>query len=216
MAGVLTGIGARSVATASDDSQYLFAAIPLGFAAQQAIEGTVWLRITSPSDHLLLRAAVFSFLAFALVIWPMWVPLSLRLLERDDARRRWLGWLTAVGVVVAAVAVWLLVWWEPHARVDGHSLRYSFGGHTNTAVHVALIVAYVIPTLLPFFVSTEDLSKVFGTALIVAMGITVLIRREALTSVWCFFAAGLSVVVLVSIRRRTRATDCLPGARARP
>lgn len=205
MAGVLTVIGGMSIASISDESQLAFAAIPLGFAAQQATEGLVWHGLTTPAEHTVLRVAVFAFLTFALVIWPVWVPLALRAREPNAARRRWLGWLSLFGVAVAIVAAVLLVHWEPHARVDAHSVRYSFGGETSTAVHVLLIIGYVIPTLVPFFVSSAELSHVLGAALIIAMAITIVVRREALTSVWCFLAAGLSVLVLVTVRRRNTA-----------
>lgn len=212
MAGVLTVVGGLSIASAAEDSRLLFAAVPLGFAAQQAIEGGVWLAIGNPTHHAALRLAVLAFLSFALVVWPTWVPVSLWVAERDQQRRRWLAWLVGAGVVVSAVAVVLLARWEPHARIGGHSLRYSFGVETGAPVHVVLIVAYIVPTLVPFFVSTIDLSAVFGISLIVSLGIALAIRREALTSVWCFFAAGLSVLVFVSVRRaslaarRSRAT----------
>jgi hypothetical protein len=62
-------------------------------------------------------------------------------------------------------------------------------------------VAYAAPALVSFFVSTIELSNVFGAALVLSMGAALLIRAETLTSVWCFFAAGLSVLVFVSGRR---------------
>jgi hypothetical protein len=201
MAGVLTAIGGISIGASADKPRRLFAAIPLGFAAQQAAEGIVWLTIENPAHATLHRAAVFAFLAFALVIWPTWVPLSLRVAERDPARRKWLTRLTWAGVLVSIGAVVLLTRWEPSAYIEGSSVHYNFGVPTGPVSHVLLVVAYAAPALASFFVSTIELSNVFGAALVLSMGAALLIRAETLTSVWCFFAAGLSVLVFVSGRR---------------
>lgn len=198
--GVLAATGGASIAAAADKRATLFAAVPLGFAAQQVSEGVVWLTIDAPAHHALHRAAVFTFLVFALVVWPTWIPVALGRAERDDARRRWLDRFAGIGVAVSAVALVLLVGWKPHAHVDGRSLGYSFGPESGDLVHLLLIAAYAVPTFGPFFLSTIDLSNVLGGALIVAIIAALVIRHEALTSVWCFFAAVLSALVFVSVR----------------
>lgn len=55
----------------------MLAAVPLMFAAQQVTEGIVWLTIGDQSERPENLAAVAVFLVFALVVWPLWVPLSL-------------------------------------------------------------------------------------------------------------------------------------------
>jgi hypothetical protein len=67
------------------------------FALQQAAEGIVWLTMDASAHATLHHAAVFAFLAFALVIWPTWVPWSLRADERNTARRKWLTRLRRCG-----------------------------------------------------------------------------------------------------------------------
>ena len=194
-------IGGASIGASADKPRRLFAAIPLGFAAQQAAEGVVWLTIGVPAHAMLNRTAVFAFLAFALVVWPTWVPCSLRAAERDLARRKWLTRLTWAGVLVSLGAAVLLTRWAPRAYIEGSSVHYNFGVPTGSVSHVLLVIAYAAPALLSFFVSTIDLSNVFGAALVVSMGAALAIRAEALTSVWCFFAAGLSVLIFVSVWR---------------
>lgn len=203
-AGALAALGGVSIAAAAEKRATLFAAVPLGFAVQQVSEGVVWLTIDAPAHHVLHRVAVFTFLFFALVVWPTWIPVAVGRAERNDARRRWLGRLMWMGVAVSAVALMLLLGWEPHARVDEHSLRYSFGAESGELVHILLVAAYVAPTLGPFFISTINLSNVFGSALIASMIAALVIRHDALTSVWCFFAAILSAIVLVSVWRRPK------------
>lgn len=205
--GALAAAGGTSIAVAANKRATLFAAVPLGFAAQQISEGVVWLTTKEPAHHVLHRAAMFTFLIFALVVWPMWIPIAVRRAERDDARRRWLDRLAWMGVVVSAVALGLIVGWDAHARVEGHSVHYSFGPASGEIVQLLLVAGYVLPTLGPFFISTINLSHVFGGALVVSMVAALVIRHEALTSVWCFFAAALSAIVLISVWRRPRQTS---------
>ena len=44
-------------------------------------------------------------------------------------------------------------------------------------------------------------AKLMGTVLVLSLLATFLIERQALTSVWCFFAAILSVLIVLSISK---------------
>jgi hypothetical protein len=179
----------------------MLAAAPILFGAQQAAEGVVWLTIGAPSDTMLQRLGVDVFLGFALVVWPLWVPLSLQRIERDAGRRRILAGLCWFAGGVSASAAVLLSRWQPFAQVAGHSLRYDYPGTSDTALHVLLVLAYIASTVVPFFVSTSKLARTLGTTLVVSVVAAALIRREALTSVWCFFAAILSGVIFLAVNR---------------
>jgi hypothetical protein len=63
----------------------------------------------------------------------------------------------------------------------------------------------VMPTVVPFFVSTARLARTIGVALAASLVVTVIVQRDALTSVWCFFAAILSGLVLLAVDRERRA-----------
>jgi hypothetical protein len=201
LSAILIGVGAASVARSSSPSYRMLAAAPLLFGAQQAAEGFVWLTIGVPSHAGLQRMAVDVFLGFALVIWPLWVPLSLQRMERDPARRRILTALCWFSGVVSLSAAILLSRWQPFAQVAGHSIRYDYPGTSSDVLHLLLVVAYVIPTIVPFFVSTATMARTLGITLMVSVGAAALIRREVLTSVWCFFAAMLSGLILFAVSR---------------
>lgn len=170
------------------------------FGAQQAAEGVVWLTIGAP-DAMMQRLAVDVFLGFALVVWPLWVPLSLQRIERDVGRRRILTGLCWFAGIVSASAAVLLSRWQPFALVAGRSLRYDYPGTTNTALHGLLVLAYIASTVAPFFISTSKLARTLGSTLVLSVAAAALIRREALTSVWCFFAAILSGVIFLAVNR---------------
>lgn len=214
ISGVLTGIGVASVARNRSKAHRMFAAIPLIFAAQQAAEGTVWLTMNGQRP-VLHQVAVSAFLAAAFVIWPTWLSLSLRRFERSPARRRILGALFAAGCAVAAYAAVSMARFHPVARIAGHSIRYDgmTGGH---ATHRGLdLAAYALPTIVPFFVSSLRMARTIGVMLIVSLVASALIERDALTSVWCFFAAILSGLILVALEREQRSTGVPAPASSR-
>jgi len=201
LSGILIGIGAASVVRSASPSHRMLAAAPILFGAQQAAEGVVWLTVGAPSDAMVQRLAVDVFLGFALVVWPLWVPLSLQRLERDAGRRRILTGLCWFAGIVSASAAVLLSRWQSFAQVAGHSLRYDYPGTSNAALHLLLVLAYIVSTVLPFFVSTSKLARTLGLTLVLSVVAAALIRREALTSVWCFFAAILSGVIFLAVNR---------------
>jgi hypothetical protein len=207
---VLAGVGIASVVRNSSGVHRMFAAIPLIFAAQQAAEGIVWLTIAGPPDALLRRVAVYAFLALALVIWPIWVPFALRLMERNAARRRALTVACWFGCSVSVCAALLLTRWQPVAYVAGHSIRYDYPGSSDTARDLLLPLAYFTATIAPLFVSTAKLARTLGITLIISLVATILVQRDALTSVWCFFAAILSGVVFVALGRELAAIAPAP------
>ena len=133
---VLTTIGILSVRKNREPEQRLFAAMPLVFGIQQIAEGFVWTALESEQKDLMLKLSAYTFLAVALLIWPSFVPLSIRLMETDrrrkpflitSKRRVWLlGAVVVVSYAVAAyfyseylLSVWcffaaltsVVVWW---------------------------------------------------------------------------------------------------------
>jgi hypothetical protein len=212
LSGVLAGVGAASVSRNTSRRHLMFAAIPLLFAAQQAVEGVVWLTIDGGSP-MLHRLAVFAFLGFALIVWPMWLPVSLQLIERRPERRRVLTALFWAGAIVALCSVLLLTRSQPVAVVAGHSIRYDRAGGASGVVELLILVGYALPTVVPLFVSTAHLARAIGVVLLVSIPTAALVERDAMTSVWCFFAAALSGVIWMAITQSERTRS---RARAQP
>jgi hypothetical protein len=214
-AGVLAGLGVASVARNEVPSLRMFAAVPLLFAAQQAAEGVVWLTIDERPPGVVARLAVVVFLGFALVLWPAWLPAALRLPEKDPRRRRILAALSWAGIATAAVSAILLVRASPSAHVARHSVAYAFGSGA-LGDSVLPLLCYMVPTVAPFFVSSLSLTRIIGVVLFGALVITIVTQRQALTSVWCFFAALLSALILAVVAQEgSKLRPPLPGASAR-
>jgi hypothetical protein len=206
---VLTGVGAGSMAKGHDRASRMLALMPLLFAAQQAAEGLVWLTVAAKPDSPLQVAAVNVFLGFALVVWPTWLPVSLFRIEKAPGRRRLLASFVGVGVAVSALGGSLLVYWRPQAYEAGHSIHYDYGVSGGPWSQAAYLLLYILPTVVPFFLSTLGLARAMGSVLLVGLAAALVIKQGALTSAWCFFAAIISVLIVIALHRA-------PGTSARP
>ena len=204
VATVIAGIGAVALAQRKAPSHRMLALVPLMFAAQQVAEGTVWMTIGHADQAWLQRLSVALFLGFALVAWPMWVPISLWMAERNPGRRRALSVLSWIGVGVSSYAAVLLLQGRPTAHVAGHSIVYSYAERGPALVLALYLPAYVLPAVVPFFFSTISRAKLMGTVLALSLVATFIVQRQALASVWCFFAAILSVLIVLSIGKDHR------------
>src|SRR5438445_11955235 len=85
---VLGTIGIIAVAKTKTNPQRLFATIPLIFAVQQFTEGLLWLSLKDPALASRQFLLTHIYLVFAMAIWPLWVPLTIRLLEKDARRKK--------------------------------------------------------------------------------------------------------------------------------
>jgi hypothetical protein len=128
-------------------------------------------------------------------------------------RRRLLAGLSWAGVAVAVCAAVIMVRWKPVAEIAGHSITYAFTPGSSVVRPFAFLAAYAIPTVLPFFFSSASLARTTGAALVVSLVASVAIKWNALTSVWCFFAAILSGLVFAAILLEGRLHA---GSRPRP
>ena len=78
---VLSVIGIASLKKVQHASQIPFAALPLIFAIQQFSEGILWLVLPN-LEYLILRQVItYVFLFFAQIVWPVWVPFAILLLD---------------------------------------------------------------------------------------------------------------------------------------
>lgn len=199
VAGVLAGVGVVSAIQKKAGAHHVLAATPLLFAVQQVAEGMVWRTMNDPGQSTLNLVSIAVFLGLAMVVYPIWSPLALFLPERNPRRRKILGWLLAFGICVALYAGVLLLQQRPVARIANHSITYDYDKVGSALVLALYLPGYVLPTVVPFFISSMKHAKVMGVVLIVGLCATFVIKRQALTSVWCFFAAVMSGVIVLSI-----------------
>ena len=92
---VLGAVGVVCLRKVSNPKQYFFAAIPVFFALQQFSEVFVWLSVIDSDWVGFRKIPAYFFLIFALLVWPVWLPLSLWFIETRPKIKKLL--LAAVG-----------------------------------------------------------------------------------------------------------------------
>ena len=190
---VLLGIGALTLRSALATHQrrgLLFAAIPLLFAVQQLIEGVIWLTFSNEATLLnSVMTHVYSF--FSHVLWPIYVPVAVVLMEPKGWRRRALFLFVTGGGVVAAYLLYVLFAFPVVSRPTGQHIEYV-SPHFFAAVTMTL---YLLSTAVSPLLSTHRMVVVFGVLALLSFGAAYAFYATWFISVWCFFAALLSAVV---------------------
>ncbi len=199
---VLTTVGGVAIRKAETTPQKVFAAIPLVFGLQQFFEGLLWLALQQTIYGGWIEIATYNFLFFAWIIWPVYVPLSIRLLETNKARKKWLNLFLLMGGIISATLAYNLYFHAVTAEIEGYHIRYTTD-YEFTYPWVAGML-YFIPIAFSPFVSAIKKMWVLGAMVLLSFTITALFYREYLISVWCFFAAITSVTVLWMVYRVKR------------
>ncbi len=98
----------------------------------------------------------------------------------------------AVGLGVGGYMLWSFIA-QPHsaAIVDDHIIYVT--EHKRSA---AIAFSYLAATSLPLFLSSQRMMLTLGVIILVGSGAAYLLYWEAFVSVWCFFAAAASIVIL--------------------
>ena len=184
-----------------------FAAIPLLFGVQQCLEGLVWLSLADPprGDG---AAPALLYSLFSHVLWPMFLPFAVRRMEPVPWRRRAVMATQACGVAVGLFFLAAFVDSPPTARLLGGHVAYD-SVYPQVAVGMAL---YLFATCLPSLLSSHPVVRLFGVLSAASFGLVYLISLETLVSVWCFFAAMLSVVVALHVRVQRRSALAVAAA----
>lgn len=199
-AGAIGAVGVACLAHTQSPREWPLAAMPLLFAFQQAIEGALWLTLPVAPDGPRATMLALVFLIFAKVFWPVYAPLTALLVE-PDARRRW-----AMGIVLAAgtaSAMWFL---RSTLAVDAEAS--VLGGHIvygpKAELPVLVVALYMTATCAAALLSSHAAVRLLGLIVIAGAALTFVYYWHAFTSVWCFFAAAASIVILVHFVRASR------------
>ena len=184
-----------------------FAIYPLAFAVQQSFEGLVWLGL-GDQDPTLVNAGALGFLFFSHFFWVVWVPFSVYLLHRNDAGRR--AGLVLMNVLGGALALALFGPLLAHdgpvpVTVSAGSINYGAPLIIESeAVRRALKMAYLAIIAGSLVLSPNRAIQGFGGFIALSLVATELWFSEAFISVWCYFAAVLSLYILAVMARETR------------
>ncbi len=187
---ILLGIGTLTLKSACRPCELPFAAIPLLFAIQQLSEGIIWLTFRYEAPLLnVVMTQVYSF--FSHVLWPVYVPVAVLLIEPSGRRRRVLLTFVASGVTVGMYLLYFMAAFPIISRPTGQHIEYV-SPHFFAAI---VMMLYLLSTTVSPILSTHRMVKVFGVLALLSFAAAYYFYAIWFISVWCFFAALLSAVV---------------------
>jgi hypothetical protein len=195
---VLTVAGAISLSSAKKNNQKLFAAIPMIFGIQQFLEGLLWLVLPDASNQEAIAILTFLFLFFAQVVWPLWVPLSVWVYEEDVKRKNTLLIFLIIGIFVAGYLAFCILNFDVSAVMKEHHIQYQLS-FIQKIVPISGWL-YFVTTVIPPFISTCHRLRILGTIIFLSFMVSKIYFNDYLISVWCFFAAILSILVILVVK----------------
>lgn len=190
----LSIIGYKTVSRVKKREEFFINSIPLLFAIQQASEGVLWLSLGSEHYSFLAIPAAYIFLSFAFLCWPLLIPYSLLLLEENENKRVMLGWALGIGSVIALLMGIYLIVYGVHAYIFDNSIVYDIQVPKELAL--AGTAGYLLATVGAFFLSTIPYMWVMGIGTGIAYLVSYFFYYQCHISVWCFYAAVLSMFLL--------------------
>ncbi|HEX7905167.1 MAG TPA: DUF6629 family protein [Chitinophagaceae bacterium] len=194
---VLSVIGTTGVIKAKTIPQGLFAGIPFLFSIQQLSEGMLWLSLKNADLASGQSFYTYTFLVFAMMVWPILVPLTIRLLEKDPMRIKRINVLLAIGITVFIGIGWVLLYFPVQVIRMDHHLHYEFDFPSKSKTGIIVFsLLYFLSTILPPFISGIKRMKWLGVVFAVSYLFAITFYSGFVVSVWCYFAAILSLVVI--------------------
>lgn len=200
---VLLPLGIATLRAAKEPRELPLASLPLVFAAHQLIESVVWLGTGDKVSEQTFHAATVIYLAIAQVLLPALVPIAMWLVEPRADRRRLMLVTAAFGLGTAAWFAWSLFTHD----VGAHPVRNTMVYDTDIHIGPWITATYVIATCGSVLLSSRRYLLAFGIANVVGLSIAAIVRYEAVTSVWCVYAAFASVLLLLHFRAEHAADD---------
>jgi len=194
----LTVAGVVSVSQVRKPAHLIFACMPLFFAIQQICEGFVWTSLTNPDFASWHEPSKYAFLVFAQVIWPFFIPLSILSIEPSPKKRKIILYFLFIGIACSLILCYRLFFLQASAQIDGCHIAYKIGWSkimlaiTGTLYLTAIVIS-------PFFSSWKN-AVILAAVNVLSLVTTEVFYEAYLVSVWCFFAAAQSVLVVLVMR----------------
>lgn len=174
----------------------LFACTPIVFSFHQIAEGFLWLALKNPDFTSWYKPALYGYSFISQPIWPIWVPLTMWLMETDQRRKKILSYFLLLGITASLYMFYCLITYNISAVAENGHIRYY-----RDFPHLTIMrpVNFVTIAVTPFF-STLRYTKLLAVAMMGSLIITYFFFTNYLISVWCFFAAILSLLIILVIK----------------
>jgi hypothetical protein len=207
---VLGAVGVATLREVKHPREIMFASMPCLFALHQFTEGFVWLGLDGTLSPAVVHGAGAAYALYAQGILPLLLPLSVLLLEPKMRKRMQMLAFTILGGALMLYMLWGLIAYPLDISVQQNSIVYRNVVTTTTPV----AELYVIATCGSLFFSGFSELVLLGWANLIGLLVVMVVRRYAFTSIWCAYAAVVSVIIYAFFRRsrvaRIAMYDLLP------
>lgn len=194
-------VGVATLARSEHRREWLFAAIPLLFAIHQFTEGGVWLALDGSTGWGGLQPWGFAYMLYAQGLLPLLIPLSIWLIEPGRRRRLLILPFLVLGLALTAYQLWALLNYPTAIAVEGHSVVYR----NPSTHHLPIAILYVVATCGSLFFSGYRYIMALGVVNLIGVLVVLWLKQYAFTSVWCAYAALVSVLIYFHFTRRRQA-----------
>ena len=199
---VPTGIYAVHQARRLPLPYWLLALVPLFFGMQQGFEGRVWQELAAGSAGAAVPYAL-GFHFFSHFLWLWWFPLCCYLLERGAFRRRLFLGLGIFGAFAGSLVYFTILfhpdWMTVTVREYSIVYRVSSPYRGPFPIPIPASALYGLIVLVPLLFSSHRHIRTFGGLIALSVVLASISYGYAFVSVWCFFAAAISLYIVYMI-----------------
>lgn len=195
---VIAAIGVQTLRRVRNPRELIIGSLPLLFGAHQLVEGFVWLGLQGQVSSSLGTTATEAYIVYAHAVLPVIIPIGFVLLEPNHRRAQWLWSLAGLGMLLGAYLLWQVTAYPVGAQEQAHCIDYT----THTPNDYVIAVLYVAVTCGPALVSSRPYLRWFGLLSLLGVIATAIVQVDELTSLWCLYAAFVSLLILEHFRRQ--------------
>ena len=202
---VISVVGILAIKRSTNTQQKLFALVPLFFALQQFIEGLLWIVLQNPAYGEWRHLLTMFFLVFAWLIWPIYMPFSMAMLEKNPVKKKVLFGFFGLGLLVASGFIYVMIFHNVTASVAQYHINYVYDFHPAYSWVYGLL--YLIPTIGSLMVSSVKKMWTLGIINMASYLVSRIFFFSYVISVWCFFGALASIMVYMIIKEMSKVED---------
>ena len=198
LGGLVIAVGVDALRHVRDPKQIPLATLPLLFGVHQVSEAFVWWGLQGYVGHAVERVAVWTYLLFAFGALPLLIPLAVGLVEPLRERRRAIAAFGVLGLGVGGVLTFAMFRGSIHTMIEGHHVEYQVDAVGNGG---QLTAVYVVATCGALIASSYRDLAALGVLNLAAVPVLMWMTLNGLVSLWCFWAAIVSIMIDVHLRR---------------
>ncbi len=117
--------------------------------------------------------------------------------------------LLGMGLSVSLYFTVCLLTLSVKPEIMGYHIEYV--DNFPTSIRLVVFAIYLITSIAPLFISSIKRTYILGILMFISCLVTIVFFTQYLTSVWCFFAATMSLVIYWILRDAKRKFKSTPN-----